>query len=227
MDQAEAYLLEAEQVLRGAAPGKWLALTLIRLGDLRFRQGRHVLALAAYNEGFDLSRATDFWIGLVNGGSNMTELMFNLGERDRALEQLEGLRDELPPSRRTPLMSTLVSHLLVAGDLGGARRTAEEVITQGSAIGMTSAVAWTVEASALVAADRGDLDLAARLAGYTRSVHPSLATRSGGHRVVSDRLYRKLEEGLSAEALKSALSEGGRWTLAMAAERARSVFSNI
>ena len=173
MGQAEAYLLEAEQVLRGIAPGKWPALTLIRLGDLRFRQGKHVMALSAYNEGFDLSRATDFWIGLVNGGSNMTELMFHLGERDRALEQLESLRDELPPSRRTPLMSTLVSHLLVAGDLAGARRAAEEVIAQGSAIGLTSAVAWTVEAAAFLAAEQ-----ASRTGRPARGLHeigPSLA----------------------------------------------------
>ena len=223
MEQAEACLVEGEGVLRGIAPGKWLALTLIRLGDLRFRQGRHVEALSAYQEGFDLSRATDFWIGLVNGGSNMTELMFHLGERDRALRQLESLRDELPPSRRTPLMSTLVSHLLVAGDFAGARRTAEEVIGQGSAIGLTSAVAWTVEATAFLAAEGGDIEMAARLAGYSRSVHPSLATRSGGHREVADRLYKKLNEELSPEALKSALSEGARWTLAMAAERARAI----
>ncbi|MEI6203534.1 MAG: winged helix-turn-helix domain-containing protein, partial [Enhydrobacter sp.] len=50
IDQAEAHLLEAERVLRALPPGKWLALTLIRLGDVRFRQGRLDPALASYQE---------------------------------------------------------------------------------------------------------------------------------------------------------------------------------
>ncbi|MFI4999082.1 MAG: ATP-binding protein [Reyranellales bacterium] len=221
MDQAEAHLVEAESVLRGIAPGKWLALALIRLGDLRFRQGQNAPALASYQEGFALSRTTDFWIGLVNGGSNMTELMLTNGETERALRQLKDLRDELPPSRRTPLMSTLASHLLVAGDAAAMREVASEAINQGSAIGLIAAVAWTVEGVALLAATEGNVDAAARLAGYARAVHPSIATRTGAHKVVAERLYELLAAGLSPEALESALAEGGRWTLGTAADRAR------
>jgi predicted ATPase len=223
MDQAEAHLVEAESVLRDIAPGKWLALTLIRLGDLRFRQGQHVPALAHYQEGFALSRTTDFWIGLVNGGSNMTELMLTNGEAERAIHQLEDLRDELPPSRRTPLMSTLAAHLLVAGDTPGMRKVAREAINQGSAIGLRAAVAWTVETVALLAASEGNIETAARLAGYARVVHPSIATRTGAHRIVADRLYKLLAAGLSPEALNLALVEGGRWPPATAANQARSV----
>ena len=193
IDQAEAYLVEAEAVLRVLPPGKWLALALIRLGDLRFRQGRHAPALASYQEGFSLSRSTDFWIGLVNGGSNMAELLFATGETERALRQLQELRDELPPSRRTPLMATLTAHLLVAGDIDAMRQAAREVINQGSAIGLTSAVAWGVEAVALLAATEGKAEVAARLAGYARRVHPSIATRAGSLKVVVERLYDGLK----------------------------------
>ena len=223
MDQAEAHLVEAESVLRGIAPGKWLALTLIRLGDLRFRQGQNAPALASYQEGFALSRTTDFWIGLVNGGSNMTELMLTNGEPERAIRQLKDLRDEQPPSRRTPLMSTLASHLLVAGDTAGMREAAREALNQGSAIGLTAAVAWAVEGVALLAATEGNVETAARLAGYARIVHPSLATRTGAHKVVADRLYALLTAGLSPDGLNSALAEGGRWSPGTAADRARSV----
>jgi predicted ATPase/DNA-binding winged helix-turn-helix (wHTH) protein len=225
-DQAETFLVEGEQVLRGIAPGKWLALTLIRLGDLRFRQERAEPALASYQEGFSLSRSTEFWIGLVNGGSNMAELMFSTGEADRALRQLESLRDELPPSRRTPLMATLAAHLLLAGQTAEMRKTANEAIVQGTAIGLTAAVAWTVEAVALLAAMEGDIDAAARLAGYARAVHPSIATRAGSRKAVVEKLNKWLEEGLSAERLGLALAEGGRWPLATAAERARAAISN-
>lgn len=225
-DQAETFLVEGEQVLRGIVPGKWLALTLIRLGDLRFRQERAAPALANYQEGFSLSRSTDFWIGLVNGGSNMAELMFSTGEADRALRQLEALRDELPPSRRTPLMATLAAHLLLAGQTAAMRQTAIEAIVQGTAIGLTAAVAWTVEAVALLAAMEGNIDAAARLAGYARAVHPSIATRAGSRKAVVERLNKRLEERLSPETLGLALAEGGRWALATAAERARLAISN-
>ncbi len=224
--QAETFLVEGEQVLRGIVPGKWLALTLIRLGDLRFRQERAAPALASYQEGFSLSRSTDFWIGLVNGGSNMAELMFSTGEAERARRQLEGLRDELPPNRRTPLMATLAAHLLLAGQMVEMRRTANEAIVQGAAIGLTAAVAWAVETVALLAAMEGDLGAAARLAGYARAVHPSIATRAGSRKAVVEKLNKRLEEGLSPEMLGLALAEGGRWPLATAAERARAAISN-
>lgn len=221
IDQAEGHLLEAERVLRGLPPGKWLALATIRLGDLRFRQGRHAEALAHYQEGFALSRATDFWVGLVNGGSNMAELLLSTGEAPRALAELQGLADELPPSRRTPLMATLTGHLLLAGDIAAMRRTAAEAIVQGSAIGLASAVAWAVEAVALLGASEGQFETAARLAGYARSVHPSLATRVGSPRIVSERLDALLQGALAPQALAGALAEGGRWSLGTAAEQAR------
>lgn len=226
-DQAEGHLVEAEGVLRGIAPGKWLALTLIRLGDVRFRQARTALALANYQEGFALSRRTDFWIGLVNGGSNMAELMFSTGETDRALRQLLELRDELAPSRRTPLMATLAAHLLLAGDIAEMCRVADEAIVQGGAIGLTAAVAWTVEAIGLLAVMEKKLAIAARLAGYARSVHPSLATRAGSRRAVAERLNTLLAAGLDAAALASELAEGARWSPAVAAEQARSALGLI
>lgn len=221
IDQAEGHLVEAESVLRGLPSSKWLALTLIRLGDLRFRRGRLEAALASYREGFELSRRLDFWIGLVNGGSNMAELLLTAGEAERALRQLQDLRDELPPSRRTPLMGTLAAHLLLTGDWTAMRQAALETINQGAAIGLAAATAWAAEAVALYAAAQGDFAAASRLAGYARLVHPSVATRAGSRKVVVELLDGLLSTGLSPDALEASLAEGGRWTLAVAAEQAR------
>jgi tetratricopeptide (TPR) repeat protein len=221
--EAEACLVEAEAVLRQVPPGKWLALTLIRLGDLRFRQQQPELALASYQEGFALSQATEFWIGQVNGGSNMAELLFDQGDPDRALRQLRGLRDELPPGRRTPLMATLAAHLLLAGETSEMRQVAHEAISQGVAIGLTAALAWTVEAVALHAATAGELETAGRLAGYARAVHPSIAARAGSRRAVSERLDERLQAGLPPAVLALALAEGKRWTAGTAADRALQV----
>jgi predicted ATPase len=221
IDQAEGHLAEAEAVLRDLPPSKWLALALIRLGDLRFRRGRLEAALASYQEGFELARRLDFWIGLVNGGSNMAELLLTAGEADRALRQLLALRDELPPSRRTPLMGTLAAHLLLTGDWTAMRQAALETVNQGAAIGLTAATAWAAEAVALYAAAQGDLATAARLAGYARLVHPSVATRAGSRKVVVELLDGLLLAGLPGDALKAGLAEGGRWSLAAAAAQAR------
>jgi len=218
--QAEAHLVEAETVLRGVPAGKWLALTLVRLGDVRFRQGRLAMALASYQEGFALSRRFEFWIGLVNGGSNMAELLYAQGETDRALQQLRGLRDELPPSRRTPLMATLTAHLLLAGAAAEMRVVADEAISQGAAIGLTASLAWAVEAVALHTAMSGDFDNAARLSGYARRVHPSVATRAGSRKALVERLDQILTAKLPPDVLSAARADGGLWDARTAAERA-------
>lgn len=220
-EQAEACLTEAESVLRGIAPGKWLALTLVRLGDLRFRQGRWAQALCNYQEGFALSRRTQFWIGLVNGGSNMAELLFAQGEPERALRQLRALRAELTPGRRAPLMATLSAHLLLAGQLPEMRQVAEEAIDRSAAIGLTAALAWTIEAVALLCVMQGDSSIAARLAGYARTVHPSIATRAGSRKVVAERLTERLGDNLPRAELTDALQEGACWTGRQAADTAR------
>jgi sigma-B regulation protein RsbU (phosphoserine phosphatase) len=137
------------------------------------------------------------------------------------LRQLRDLRDELPPSRRTPLMSTLAAHLLLAGHTAEMCQVAEEAIDQGAAIGLTAALAWTVEAVALLCATEVDIASAARLAGYARAVHPSIATRMGGHKAVTERLNALFADGLPPDELALALSEGGRWTARTAAEQAR------
>jgi tetratricopeptide (TPR) repeat protein len=222
-DQAESLLIEAETVLRGITRGKWLALTLIRLGDLRFRQGNHTQALAFYREGFALSRATQFWIGLVNGGSNMAELLFAQGEASRALHQLRDLPAEPPPNRRTPLMATMSAHLLLAGEMAEMREVAAEAIDQADAVGLTAALAWTVEAVALLCARAGHIVEAAKLAEYARAVHPSLATRAGSRKVVLEQLNVLLANGLQPEALGVALTEGGEWNAHAATARARAV----
>jgi predicted ATPase/DNA-binding winged helix-turn-helix (wHTH) protein/tetratricopeptide (TPR) repeat protein len=222
-DLAELHLTEAESVLRGIAPGKWLALTLIRLGDLRFRQGRVAQALCSYQEGFALSRMTQFWIGLVNGGSNMAELLFAQGKHAGALQQLRELRVELIPSRRAPLMATLSAHLLLAGELQEMHEVAEEAINQSVAIGLIAALAWTIEAVALLCAMQDDAATSARLAGYARAVHPSIATRAGSRKTVAERLAALLETGLTPAELTLALQEGARWNSRQAAETARLV----
>ena len=81
-------------------------------------------------------------------------------------------------------------------------------------------MAWAAEAVALLAAMEGKIDDAVGLAGYARAVHPSIATRAGSPKEVVERLQPLLAK-LAPETLKSGLAEGGRWSMAMAADRIR------
>lgn len=198
LEQADLHLAEAQSVLEAGEPCKFLAFVLIRRGDLRMRQDRLEEARGHYARALDLTNWLGDWYGLVNGGSNMAELLFRLGEHEAALEHLLRLRDALPRGRRAPLVSTLVAHLLCAGRVREAELAAEEALLTGRFTGFGATVAWTVEAMALAAAQAADLMAAARLAGYAARHLPSAATRMGARREVHDRLDAALA-GLPAE----------------------------
>jgi len=219
-DEARPYFDEAEQVLRSRPPGKWLAVCLVKQGDLRFRLGDLTGALAAYEEAMQLSRATSFWYGLMNGGSNMAELLLELGQRDRALAQLHRLHTELLPGRSTPLVATLAGHLLIAGQVDAARAAVREAITFARASGLRGALGWAIEVLALILAEAGELVPAARFGAYALVVHPSVATRRGGHREVRARLDAILAERLPDEERGRLAAEGRAWTETQAADAA-------
>ena len=214
--EAHLYLAEAERVLRQVPPGKWLTLCLVKLGDLRMRYGEDAAALAAYEEAMALARRTRHWYGLMNGGSNMAELLFHLGRRDEALDQLRSLRDELPIALRTPLTATLAAQLVIAGQPGDAADAIAEVVDIAPAIGFRASLAWAIEALALLRARDGDGAAAARMAGYAGTILPSPATRAGARRAVFAELDATLARLLSADALAGLRLQGAGWTEAVA-----------
>jgi len=91
-------------------------------------------------------------------------------------------------------------------------------ISQGAAIGLTAALAWTIEAVALQAATVGTLVTAAQLAGYVRTIHPAAASRAGSRKAVAEQLEERLQTGLPPAELARAVGEGGRWSAWSAAE---------
>lgn len=218
--EARAYFDEAERVLRSQPPTNWFALCLVKQGDLRFRLGDLDQALADYEEAMWITRSTGNWYGLMNGGSNMAELLYHLGQRERALDQLRNLRGELGEGRSTPLVATMAAHLLLAGQAEEARAAVREVVTFAGAIGLPGSLGWAAEVLALLLADEGGLSQAARFAGYARFVHPSTSTRAGSRRDVFLRLDATLSERLTPAARERLMAEGAIWSEPRAAQEA-------
>ncbi len=219
-DAAAPYLNEAVMVLRGQAPSKWLALALVRQGDLLFRQGDLAAARPAFEEGLRLARLTGHWFGLVNGGSNLAELLLDPGEGDRAIALMRGLRAELLPSRAPPLLATLATHLLLAGAMTEAQAALREAIPFARASGLAGVLGWAAQSTALMTAQAGKAADAARLDGFARRVHPSVATRAGGHRRAIEQLDRLLADQLDAAERARLMAEGAAWIAEQAADTA-------
>jgi hypothetical protein len=117
----------------------------------------------------------------------------------------------------------VTAHLLLGGKREEMRAVAREAILQGAAIGLTAALAWTIEAVALYAAMINEFDTAAGLARYARGVHPSVATRAGSRKAAVETLAAALAAGLPTERLDKALDEGRHLTATAAANLALAV----
>jgi len=219
------WLNEAEAVLRQVMPGKWLALVLIRQGDLHMRAGENAAALAAYEEAMQLARRTGYWYGLTNGGANLADLLFQLGRAEEALLQLRHLRRILPLGPRTPLTCTLAAHLAMADLPGEASDAIGEVVTMAPGIGYDSALARGMETLALLRIEAGDVAGAARLAGYAWSVMPP-ATRWGAPRAVFQRLEAALAKALPTTDRARYNRQGAAWDEASAAVEAKAALQH-
>ena len=212
LDEAASVLDEAETMLRQAVPGKWLALTLARRADVAVRRGALTEAFAIYEEAGELTRFLDYGYGRTSVMSNMTEVLFELGDRQGALDRLMGLRTELPPGLRSPAVATLAAHLVADGQSRAALDAVGEVLAWVPATGMLGPLGYAAEVLGLLLAEEGRFATAATLAGFARHVLPSGATRFGSRRYVFDSLDRSLRGSLSDLELSRHLRAGTAWT---------------
>ncbi|MBX9700865.1 MAG: winged helix-turn-helix domain-containing protein, partial [Acetobacteraceae bacterium] len=143
--EAAPLIEEAVAVLRAMPRSRWLGLALVRRGDLLTRQDRLEEALPDYEEALAIFQDFGWWYGLVNAGSNMAALLYDMGQRERALAQLLRLREAVVPGLRLPLMATLSAHLALAGREAEARAVLGEVVALAPASGLDSALAWACQ----------------------------------------------------------------------------------
>lgn len=221
--ETRALCAELERILRPLGPSKWLVMNLVRTADTAMFERRLDAALPYYQEALAMADALGHWYGRLVSTTNMAEVLFDLGQRDRAIDMLQTLRTELSPRRRAPLLAPLVAHLLIAGRTADMLETARETLALSSMIGLSSPLGWVIEALALVVADGGDREAAARFAGFARRIHPATAGRVGARRAVLYRLQTNLHTAVPSARRARLAAEGAAWTEVQAASCAMQV----
>lgn len=203
---------EVERILRPEGPSRWLALALIKIGDVHQFNGELDAAYQSYEEAIALSDALDQWYPRTICTTNMSELLFSLGRGDEAIDILLSLHDESVPSRRVPSLAPLASHLLLAGRTQEMAEAVDEALELASTIGFRASMGWVAETLALHLAEHGDLQRAAQFAGYARLVHPMPDARVGSRLEVFRRLQSALNADLPVARIAALAADGAAWS---------------
>ena len=119
--------------------------------------------------------------------------------------------------------SNLAGYLLALGEVDEAEQAAKESLRDERSVGgRSNYVAWTMHHMALVAAERGQFERAARLLGYldawsqaSREFHRDLNEQTS-----HDRASALVSGALAEEERTSLMAEGAAWTEDKAAEEA-------
>ncbi len=207
--EAAAPLAEAETLLRRHGPGRWLALCLATRGDLAAWSGEPARADAAYREALAMSRALGQWAGEVAATIGLADLHGDASA-------LAALGAALPAGQQAPCLAVLAAHLLVEGMPGRAAEAAGQALGLARLGGYAAAFGWAMEVLALVLADRGATEAAARFAGFAHGVHPAFALRPGPRGEVLARLLDRLD-ALDGETRARCAAEGAGWSQSAAA----------
>jgi ATP/maltotriose-dependent transcriptional regulator MalT len=173
-DLASRLLDECEDVLHGLPPTKWRALCLIRQADLAKNNGRVPAALPLYDEALALARAYGHLYGVMLGGGNRAELLFDLGRSREAIEEFRRLRSELPLGVRVPVIAPMTWHLVLADESSEALDAIREIVTGFPVTGLRGPLGRAIESLALLRARAGDAAGAARLLGCWAAARRSI-----------------------------------------------------
>ena len=208
----EALLDAAVQALEAQPATKWRALCQVRRADLLQHRGVLLPALAEYDRALTVMRDIGYNYGLMVCGGNLSYLLFRLGRHDAAIATLRDLRLVLPVGLSFPLVSILATVLTAAGHEPEARSAVRESLLGSIDLGMLATLGRTIEAQALLSAQVGDSETAARLMGFVMTVHAPSRLRFGPRLVVYQRLDSFLAAALSSEDRLRLMAEGAAWT---------------
>jgi predicted ATPase len=148
-------------------------------------------------EALELARTLDWPRLTIHIEINVAEREFRSGDAERAVERARDVVDRLR-KRRSPVqlghaLTNLATYLAVAGQGDAALESGREAASIGDAHDMDDYVALTVQAAALVRADRGHPVTAARLLGFVDAYYDRYSSK---RELTEEILQRKLLERL-------------------------------
>ncbi len=222
LDAANARLAEAEALLRVGPPTKWLALCLIRRGDVENLSGDREAAVKRYREAIAMCHASGHWYGLMLGASNMADSLFELGRADEAIALASNVASLLSPAQRLPLTSIQVTHLAALGRYDEAHGHIRDIVVGAGAAGLETVLGRMLEMLALLAIEAGEAAAAAHMTGCAMRIYGTERERFGGRAVVFTRLTEALTRALPEAHRALLTAEGATWSDSTAIDKASS-----
>jgi len=215
-DHAEKVLGEAFSLLENSGLPRALARHSETLGLLETRTGNPRSARNHFEKALLLYRKTGLRREELRMLGNLAELTWILGDLDAALARF---REVVERSRNSPLttkttlgfsLTNLAGLLVERGELDEALAAARE----GLPLLRDGGVAWVnMDHFALLAALAGDIERAARIAGYADSIHAAKqASRGPNETRACNRLKAMLRENYGPEEIDSLVAEGAMLT---------------
>jgi predicted ATPase len=168
---------------------------------------------ALLHEGLEIAKSLG-WLNLRQQIEvNLAEREFRTGRIDEAIERAQAMQELLRPTRmvtqRGHVLINLAAYLSFQGRCDEAESVAHEGITIMQEHELGSMVAWSVQALALVHAQRGALERAARLLGYVDAYCEKFAAvREWTERIIRDRLEALLRDAFDDAVLEQLVTSG-------------------
>jgi predicted ATPase len=224
-DESEPLLRQAHDLLRTTGATKHLASCLQTIGIRHLFGGDATAGREFIEAAVTMSRALGDSSGLRIILNSRAEVQFAMRDVEGAVATIsEVIAEALRHNDRRTLAHTrmnLAAYLLARGAIAEARVAALESLPDTRSLGLSYDVTTVIEHLAVVAAEMGQVEQAARLLGYAVAWYDSKGTtRQATEQVGYDRLTALLSEALPALTRSRLLAEGGAWTEDHAADEA-------
>ena len=211
--QARAYLAEAERLIP-PEPSRIQAVWFRTVGEIQYLLGDSTGARAALVKGAAVARAICSPRTHLDIQVSLAELEFGLGAFSRAAAITEAALDDFDelPDRYDGMIRALANlaiYRLASGDLDGARGLALRSLDAARVQGLRASFGGMIERCALIALERGQAMLAARLLGYANArAAVARSERQPSEAYVLARFATALTRVLPPDRLRHALAEG-------------------
>lgn len=215
-EEAETLLDRALAMLRASGASKRLGQCLNSLAAARFLAGDVAAAQRLFGEAIDMLRALGDASTLRIPMGNLAELHFMTGDLDAAITAGRAMIDECRRANDGPRLAAslgnLAGYLLSRGDWGAARDAANDALPRSQALGLAAGVTQMIEYLALIDAEAGDLEHAARLVGYIDSWYAAEGDPRGSIEAATTTRLSDLLRGLPAHRRQLLFAEGAGWS---------------